>query len=222
MADIITRKCAKCKGEIEIDIHDIRDVIYFNKLYYHESCFEETAKQKAMSKRGKPQVWQEALDGIWELEADTKKMLEHFYAKDELNAWLLDNYDIVAVPSYLWQLIADLENGKYKNKKCNPISITTLYSMWKWGQKNLNKIAANNKSNRKGPKNDNDRLRYDLAILLSHTNDYMTHITRSKEEVAEITTKVENAKKFDYEKIYHQSKKQKQQDNILDIMDDIF
>lgn len=222
MGNIVTRKCAKCRGTIEINKNDIKDVLQFQDKYYHYDCFESMATEKAASNRGKPQMWQEALDSIWEIEADTKKMLEHYFAKDDLNAWLLDNYDIVTVPSYFWQLVADLESGKYKNKKCKPVSITTLYPMWRWGQKHLDKIAANNKSNNKGPSNGNDRLRYDLAILLSHTNDYMKYITRSKEEAVEIAAKVESAKKFDYEKIYKQSKKEEKKDNILDLVNDIF
>ena len=222
MTDVITRKCAKCKGTIEIDRNNITNVIQFQGKYYHSNCFESMATQKASSKRGKPEQWKEALDKLWELEAETKRVLEHFFAKDDLNMWLLNNYDIVAVPSYFWQLVVDLESGKYKNKRCKPISITTLYPMWRWGQKHLNKIAANNKSNRKGPSNDNDRLRYDLAILLSHTNDYLKYITRTKEEAVEIAAKVESAKTFDYEKIYKQSKKETKQDNILDLVNDIF
>lgn len=222
MAETITRKCAKCKGIIEIDVDDIRDVIYFNKLYYHKDCFVNMAQQKATSKRGKPQMWQDALRNVVKLESDTRKMLEHFVARDELNEWLLENYDIVTIPSYFWQLVADLEGGKYKGKRCKPISITLLCSMWKWGQKHLNKIAVDNKNKNKGPNSGNDRLRYDLAILLSHMNDYLKYTTRTKEESVEIATKVENVNKFDYEKIYKQSKQQEKQDDILDLMNDIF
>ena len=222
VGDIITRKCAKCKNAINIDKHNITGVLQFQDKYYHYDCFEVMATEKAASNRGKPQMWQEALDNIWELEADTKKMLEHYFAKDDLNVWLLSNYDITMIPTRFWQVVADLENGKYKNQRCKPVNITTLCSMWRWGQKHLDKIAANNKNNNKGPSNGNDRLRYDLAILLSHTNDYIKHTTRSKEEALEISTKVESAKKFDYEKIYKQSKKEEKKDNILDLIDDIF
>ena len=75
MVNIMTRKCAKCKGEIEIDSTNITDVLKFQDKYYHSKCFEDMATQKAASKRGKPQMWQEALDNIWELESETKKML---------------------------------------------------------------------------------------------------------------------------------------------------
>lgn len=225
VADITTRKCAKCKGEIEINKHNITDVIYFNKLYYHESCFKDIATEKSTSKRGKPQMWQDALDNIWELEAETKKMLEHFCAKDDLNMWLLNNYDIVTVPSYFWQLVADLESGKYKNKRCKPMSITMLYPMWRWGQKHLDKIALNNKTNRKGPQNDNDRLRYDLAILISHTEDFKKHQNRVKAEKAEAEASVQKEEKnINYNTInkVKEINKNQKDDDISSLVDEIF
>ena len=38
MANIMVRKCAKCKGEIEIDMNDIHDIVLRNRLYYDRSC----------------------------------------------------------------------------------------------------------------------------------------------------------------------------------------
>ena len=221
MVNIMTRKCAKCKGEIEIGSNNITDVLKFQGKYYHSKCFEEMATQKAISKRGKPQMWQEALDNIWELESETKKMLEHYFAKDKLNDWLLENYDIVSVPSYFWQLVADLESGKYKNKKCKPISIITLYSMWQWGQKNLDKIAINNKSKHKGPKNDNDRIRYDFAILISHAADFKKH--QNKINAMEAERQIANKEniKIDYNKIKTINKNNEGLDDISDLLDEL-
>jgi hypothetical protein len=166
-------------------------------------------------------MWQEALGHIWELEAETKKMLESYIAKDELNSWLLDNYDVVTIPSYFWQLVADLESGKYRNKKCKPISITTLYPMWRWGQKHLDKIELSNKSNRKGPKNDNDRLRYDLAILISHTEDFKKHQNKiaAMESERQIAEK-ENIK-INYNKIKTVHSDNNGLDDISDLLDEL-
>ena len=216
------RKCAKCKSEIAIDVHDIRNVIYFNKLYYHESCFEETAKQKSASKRGKPQVWQEALDGIWELEAETKKMLEHFYAKYELNAWLLDNYDITVVPTRFWQVVIELERGEYKGKKCKPVNIRTLYDCWKWGQKKLNEINQYNKTHNKGPLDDSARLMYDLAILVGKVPQFLNY--KEKQKAAEIENRrmfKENIK-VDYSKILNNKMENNDLQDISSLVDDIF
>jgi hypothetical protein len=225
MREIITRKCAKCKGVIEIDVDDIDSVIYFNKLYYHEDCFVDMAQQKAASKRGKPQMWQDALNNIWSLEAETKRMLESYAAKDELNEWLLRNYDVSMVPSYFWQLVVDLESGKYKNKRCKPINITTLYSMWRWGQKRLNQIALKNKENKRGPQTDNDRIRYDLSILLSHLEDFKRYQNKVKAERVEAQASAQKENKnIDY-KVINKIKEintKRQEDDISDILDEIF
>lgn len=219
MGEIVTRKCNKCKGVIEIDKHCISDVICFQGKYYHYNCFENMASEKAASKRGKPQMWQEALDHIWELEAETKKVLEQFIARDDLNTWLLNNYDIVTVPSYFWQLVADLEGGMYKRKRCKPVSVVTLCECWKWGQRNLNKIAVNNKMAHKGPENDVDRLRYDLAVLISKYPLFLKH--KSKTSVA-AATKAENKQpKIDYG-VLEKNNNNNDENDILDLIDEMF
>lgn len=220
MGGVVTRKCACCKGVIEIDKNCISDVICFQGKYYHYNCFENMASEKAASKRGKPQMWQDALDHIWELEAETKKALEQFIAKDELNTWLLSNYDIVTVPSYFWQLVADLEGGMYKRKRCKPVSVATLCECWKWGQRNLNKIAVNNKMAHKGPKSDVDRLRYDLAVLISKYPLFLKH--KSKTSIAAAVTKIEREQpKIDYRAL-EKSKNNNDENDILDLIDEMF
>lgn len=220
MADVITRKCSKCKGAIEIDRNNITNVIQFQGKYYHLNCFESMATQKASSNRGKPEQWKDVLENIWEIEAETKKQLEHFFAKDDLNVWLLENYDIVAVPSYFWQLVADLESGKYKNKRCKPISIKNLCDCWKWGQINLEKINVNNKMNHKGPKNDMDRLRYDLAILITKYPLFLKH--KDKMAAIESVSNIESKQpKIDYSTLSKSTNSDGDND-ILDLMDEVF
>lgn len=225
MGDVVTRKCACCKDVIVIDRNNISNVLQFQDKYYHSDCFEAMATEKAASKRGKPQMWQDALDHIWELEAETKKMLEHFWAKDDLNEWLLENYDVTMVPNRFWQIVAELEGGMYKRKRCKPVSIDTLYHMWKWAQKRLNKIDAKNKERRMGPQTDDDRIRYDLSIILSHTEDFKKYQRRIEAEKAESEAEnKKNNKSINYgsiSKSKEDSKKYKE-DNINDILDEIF
>ena len=221
MADIIKRKCAKCKGEIEINRDNIVDVVSYQGKYYHSSCFEALATQRAASNRGNPEQWQEALDSILAIEADTKKSLERFWAKDDLNVWLLDNYDIAVVPTYFWQVVADLESGKYKQQRCKPITVERLYKMWIWGQKRLDGINVKNKINRTGPKNDSDRLRYDLAILVSHTEDYKKHIAKVQELEAERQQRQKENIKVDYNKIKSTQRANGGLDDISDLLDEL-
>jgi hypothetical protein len=220
MADVLVRKCAKCKDEIIIHKNSISNVIQFQNKYYHYDCFENLAAEKAASKRGKPQMWQEALDNIWVIEDETKKILEQFIAKDELNTWLLSNYDIVTVPSYFWQLVADLERGIYKRKKCKPVKIFDLCECWKWGQRNLNKIAINNKMHHKGPGNDTDRLRYDLAILITKYPLFLKH--KAKTSATILAESFErNQPKIDYG-VLEKNNKNDDENDILDLIDEVF
>lgn len=199
MSEIITRKCAKCKGEIEIEKDNISSVLQFQDKYYHSDCFISMAEEKAASKRGKPQMWQDALERVWELEAETKKMLGHYFARDELNAWLLSNYDIIDVPTRFWQVVSELAIGKYKGKKCKPLDVKTLCECWKWGQKKLNEISAYNKFQGKGPADDSQRLMYDLAILIQKIPVYLKKEKEENKISNEINREVENYFKNLYE-----------------------
>lgn len=222
MPETIVRKCTGCKGVVEINRNNIADVIYYNKVYYHKSCFCELAEKRSQSKRGKYEEWKKALDNIIEIEMDTKNMLQSAFTKDDLNEWLLSNYDIAAVPSRFWQIAADLERGTYKGKKCRQVSIGMLVDMWKWGQNRLNKIASKNKTNHMGPQNDTDRLRYDLSILIGHIGDYIKYTTRTKEESVEIKNRVQTTNKINYENLNVQPTEKQNDNNILDLMNDIF
>jgi hypothetical protein len=220
MGDTITRKCACCKNEIVIDVDDVRDVVYFEGLYYHSTCFKEMATRKATSKRGKPQKWQDALDRLWELEADSKKMLEYRMTQDELNEWLLKHYDIIEVPKRFWQVVADLGAGKYKQRKCKPVSIQTLCGCWKWGQHKLDEIYRNNKMYNKGPTDGSARLSYDLAVLVGKVPQFIAHQEKQK------TARNEMSRTFIYNDNIDMSRigqgKQIRKKDISDISDDIF
>lgn len=220
VAATIIRKCAQCKEVIEINKNNICNVIQFQDKYYHYDCFESMAKEKAQSNRGKPQMWQDALDRIWDIESETKKMLKHFCAKDDLNAWLLDHYDITMIPTRFWQVVADLEMGKYKGKRCKPVDISTLYGCWKWGQRKLNEINQYNKSQNKGPTDDNARLMYDLAILIGKIPNYLAYKEKQKAAKNEMTRTAVLNDDIDMSKI-GQGKQTKRKD-ISDISDDIF
>ena len=97
-----------------------------------------------------------------------------------------------------------------------------LVDMWKWGQVRLNRIASKNKTNNMGPKNDTDRLRYDLSILLGHVGDFIKYTTRTKEEAVEIKNRVQTISKINYENLNIQSKEKTSDSNILDLMNEIF
>lgn len=164
MAEIITRKCAKCKGVIEIDVDDTKDVVYFDKKFYHEDCFIETATKKASNKRSSFS-WQEALDdGLRQISKDAKYNIDYCYGRDLLFEHLLHNYDVCAISSYANMLISNVVNGRYKGKS-KPILYREFAECWISVQSDLDNIYKKNKRIGKNMTGD-QRINYDLAIVV--------------------------------------------------------
>ena len=219
MGDVLQRKCDKCKGVIEIERDHISNVLQFQNKYYHANCFKEMATKKASSKAGKPEMWQDALDRLDYIEVETRKKLEHFFDKDELNAHILDHYNLVTASRQFWQAVEDLEAGKYRRKRCKPVATRDLCACWKWGQRKLDEIDRFNKSHNRGPTDDNERLMYDLAILIGKLPVFFAQTEKQKVAEREATIFI-TADDIDMSKIGQN--KQSTKKDISDISDDLF
>lgn len=222
MAETILRKCAACPDPIEIDRNHTSNVVFYKKKYYHSKCFCDLATKRSRAKIKSASEWKNALDNLWEIEADTKKMLDSALTKDELNDWLLAHYDVAVVPSRFWQIVADLERGIYKGKKCKPVSMETLLGAWKWGQRKLDEINKNNKMHHKGPICDTDRINYDLSIIINHVSDYEKFLVKSKVEEAN-RQEQKNATRINYDNIACRSETEHEGlDDISNLIDEFF
>lgn len=217
MGEIITRKCAKCRGVIEIDVDDIRDVVYFDKKFYHEDCFIETATKKASNKRSSFS-WQEALDdGLRQISKDAKYNIDYCYGRDLLFEHLLHNYDVCAISSYANMLISNVVNGRYKGKS-KPILYREFAECWIEGQKTLNNIAFKNRQVGKEMTGD-QRVIYDLAIVVNQFPKWKSAKIKAEKDKQEFI----NSVKFDdidMSRIGQSNKTVKT--DISDISDDIF
>ena len=222
MPDTILRKCGGCSDTIEISRNNITDILYYKNKYYHSKCFCEIAEKRSKAKRNTAVEWQTALDNLWELEADTKKMLEAAWTKDDLNEWLLNHYNITTVPTRFWQIVADIGNGTYKGKRCKPVTMETLFGAWKWGQKKLDSISRNNKMNHKGPASDDARIMYDLSIIISKVPNYLSH--KSKMKMLQAEERKETAKThINYDNVQkNKIENNGGLDDISSLLDDIF
>lgn len=222
MPDTILRKCGGCSDPVEIKRNNLSDIVYYKKTYYHSECFCKIAEKRSKTKRGTAAEWQDALDNLWALEADTRKMFEYTWIQDDLNAWLLSHYNITAVPKRVWSILGELNNGEYKGKKCKPVDMKTILDTWRWGQKKLDSISRNNKMNHKGPASDDARIMYDLSIIISKVPNYLSH--QSKMKMLQAEEKRESAKThINYDNV--QKTKIENNgglDDISDLLDDIF
>lgn len=196
MINVERRKCNFCKQPIEIHRDNPSGVICYKKLYYHTSCFRELAEQNSQKTRGKPKEWKEALDGISELEMETKELMRNYWgnkeAKDALNDYLLSQYNVTTIgDARFWQVVASLNNGMYKNKRCKKVPTQTLLEAWEWGQRKLNDINKRHKMNHSGPKNDNERILYDLAVIVNKIPEYLAYKAKQEAVKSEPVTKIE-------------------------------
>ena len=110
-------------------------------------------------------------------------------------------------------------NGKYQRRKCKPVYIKTILEAWEWSQKQLDDISIRNKMNHKGPKNDSERIIYDLAIVLRHLEDYFTWKAKSEANKKEV---VRNATYDEIDMSKLGKVQQEQKEDISDIFDDLY
>lgn len=224
MSDAIIYKCGACTDPIVVDRDHTSNVVFYKKKHYHLKCFCAIATKRSQSKSTYAPGWKEALDNILMLEADTKKKLEDRIARDNLNSWLLNNYDITETSRRFWEYVADLNKGVYKGKRCRPVNTETLFEAWKWGQKKLDSIARNNKMNNTGPADDNARIIYDLAILIGKIPSYLAYKEKQKAAEIERERELKENVRIDYSKITN-STQRKDNNNFQDIsslVDDLF
>lgn len=220
MGDVLVRKCAKCKGEIVVDVDDIKDVVKRGQTYYHKQCFIQHVEEKAGTKSAA--MWKKELDNINFLEEDAKVTLQAQWAKDALNQHLLRFYDVVVVPNRFFQMVADLNNGEYKKKRCKSIITKDLLDAWVWGQHNLDKIARNNKAKHIGPKTDSDRIMYDLAIIVGKMPVFFERREQQRAAEIERQRELKDTVKIDYNKVTSNKTQDNSLQDISSLVDDIF
>ena len=217
----VTRKCYACKQEIPVDKKNITGIVFYKNNYYHKDCFCNLAEENSKKTKGKPQEWKDALDNIDELEKKTKVILTsriaYRGATDDLNDYLLSQYNVIEIESRFWQVIGDLSNGLYKGKRCKKVSVETILGAWKWGQHKLNEINKQNKMNHKGPENDDQRIPYDLAILVRKIPNYLAY--KAKQDVLQAET-VTSTPRIDYNNLYIAEVKREGLGDISDLLDD--
>lgn len=218
MHDVV-KQCKVCGEIINIDIDNISGIALLQTDYYHSHCLIEYANKRVKVKKHAA-YWDYAIDHLVDCENNAKETLQNRYYQDELNEYLLKRYDIVDIPTNFWSTVMDLRNGKYRRRKCKPVSTKLLFNTWVWGQNNLDRINRNNKKNNRGPKNDNERLVYDLAIILKHIPDYQKAKAKHEAEEAERQEREKEKIKINYNNITSAPIKTEGLDDISDLLDE--
>ena len=144
------------------------------------------------------------------------------FDKKELYDFLQEKYRVTKLPKQFFIKMANIFNGKLKGL-LKPIPPEHMYDMWIRKSNYLDKVNMNNIS--KGKKIEGYlRLNYDLAIILSKYEDYLSWLDKQKalssenDNLKDSITITDILYKQD-NKNYKDNKDDK--DNISDILDDL-
>lgn len=206
--------CPRCNKEFSVSKGNA-DLIIWKGKHYHTDCFVDMCNWRVLKQNKYSPSYQEALDNIDKLKKESIRTATFSMYRDELNEHLLLNYDVVCISKSFWTKIADIREGEFCGKKCRPTETEVIVATWKWCQKELDSINIYNKSKKKGPSNDEQRIPYDLAIVLGKVPEYLRAQTKIKADEAERALQAKQEIKIDYSKI----KPKKETNGLGDISD---
>jgi len=182
---ITTRKCGLCKENIELE-KELKTVLQ-SKKYYHYDCFIE----KETSKKRNTPTQQEAEDLADQLIKENKDFINEIINKNHLYLWLQRKYNLIVIPTYIYQKLADIHNGSWKdiNTKIPPEDILDMFKR-QWH--NLEQININNIN--KGKKlSPESRLNYDLSVIINKSSSYYEWKRKQEEQQIEIMQSIESS-----------------------------
>jgi hypothetical protein len=158
------RKCTCCAEMIYIDQKNSNKAICYKDKFYHFDCFVTLCDQKMQSKRSSS-MWVEAKENIENLVVETTKKQMEMVAKDDLNAWILNHYNVSFLGKTFYMKLSDIYNGSYKGL-AYAIPPTELLDEWQYFWNDLCATRANKDI-------DGERaINYDLVVLLSRNAEY--------------------------------------------------
>ena len=161
---------------------------------------------------------------IIQIKKESYNHLIHSIERQCVYEFILDIYDLNIIPTNIWRKISDIYSGLYKGMSIS-IPPEHLLDMWKRKIDMLNDIADRNRA--KGIKMSADqRLNYDLSILVNKYDSYLKWLEKQKIIEAEnnknrelkkteIATSIINTKA-------NESSENQKNDDMSNLVDDIF
>ncbi len=223
MEPSVERTCSRCHENMIISMKNLNDKSYLKRQnkYYHTACFIEDINERVMKNGRYSLKWQMELDKIEQYEKDARDSIELVMNRDKLNEYLIETYNVTTLSKQFWLTITDIGNGVYKNKKCKAINVKDLFETWKYAQRGLDRINRKRKAEGKDI-TDEQRVRYDLAIVFKDYNKIQKSMAKAREKELEKALQA-SATKIDYDNLATQAEnKQDGIGDISDIMDEFF
>lgn len=220
----INRKCDCCKKTVYISKNNVDDAIFYDKKSYHRKCFIDICNKRANMKRENvAEKWQWVLRNIENIQIESR---EHFFKavdKEEVNQFILEEYDLSIIPSSVWQKLGSIYSGTFRGMSIG-ISPNELIDMWRRKIDYLNKVANQNVTKGK-VMNSEQRINYDLSILVNKYDGYRKWKENQKKLNSNNSNRVEKNKNSLSMSIINEASYRNTKNNdaeISDLVDDIF
>ena len=217
----IHRKCSCCGEYFYISNENIDDAIYYDKKTYHSSCFINICNKRSQMKREDvSQKWSWTLNNLKSIKKDSYRHLSLAITKESIFDFIKDTYGITIIPTTVWQKLSNIYNGTYKGMAVS-IPPEHLLDMWKRKMDMLNGIASRNAT--KGiTMNIDQRINYDLSVLINKYDSYLKWLEKQKILAAE--KEIEKNENIVAKSVGYVSQKENSDnsDDISDLVDDIF
>ena len=217
----IKRKCSCCGEDFYISKDNIDDAIYYDKKTYHSSCFINICNKRSQMKREDvSQKWTWVLNHLDSIKQESYEHLKLAVIKEDVFNFIKDAYDITIIPTTVWQKLSNIYNGTFKGMTYG-IPPEHLLDMWERKIDMLNGIA--NRNNTKGrTMNVDQRINYDLSVLVNKYDSYLKWL--EKQKILEAEKEIEKNENIVGKTIGYvtQESEKNNSDDISDLVDDIF
>ena len=217
----IKRKCSCCGEDFYISKDNIDDAIYYDKKTYHSSCFINICNKRSQMKRENvSQKWTWVLNHLDSIKQESYEHLKLAVIKEDVFNFIKDAYDITIIPTTVWQKLSNIYNGTFKGMTYG-IPPEHLLDMWERKIDMLNGIA--NRNNTKGrTMNVDQRINYDLSVLVNKYDSYLKWL--EKQKILEAEKEIEKNENIVGKTIGYvvQKAEKNNSDDISDLVDDIF
>ena len=217
----IKRKCSCCGEDFYISKDNIDDAIYYDKKTYHSSCFINICNKRSQMKREDvSQKWTWVLNHLDSIKQESYEHLKLAVIKEDVFNFIKDAYDITIIPTTVWQKLSNIYNGTFKGMTYG-IPPEHLLDMWKRKIDMLNGIANRNSTKGK-TMNADQRINYDLSVLVNKYDSYLKWL--EKQKILEADKEIEKNENIVGKTIGYVSQKTEKSnvDDISDLVDDIF
>ena len=217
----IKRKCSCCGEDFYISKDNIDDAIYYDKKTYHSSCFINICNKRSQMKREDvSQKWTWVLNHLDSIKQESYEHLKLAVVKENVFNFIKDAYDITIIPTTVWQKLSNIYNGTFKGMTYG-IPPEHLLDMWERKIDMLNGIANRNSTKGK-TMNADQRINYDLSVLVNKYDSYLKWL--EKQKILEAEKEIEKNENIVGKTIGYVSHKTEKSnvDDISDLVDDIF